>query len=100
MEVMCDKIPLGACPTCGHLQFVVFETEQNMFLTDKDGEIINTEETYYEASGMCARCGKSYKMFPTSKGFIPMTKMRELLFDLYYEEDENLNIENPMEMKR
>lgn len=103
MKEMCTIIPRGSCPNCGHKQFVVHEFEQHLYLTDRDGEIIDSQEIDYSAAGMCVKCGRKYKMLPTHEGFIPATKLRELLFDYsphLYIENEIKNIDNPMEMKK
>lgn len=97
-------LPQGACPNCAHKQFVVFESMQNIYLTNRDGEIIDSMEVENKAIGQCVKCGKIYKMIPTSIGFIPATRLRELLFNygLYKieEEEKTLPIPNPMEMNK
>ena len=81
MIEMVTKIPLGSCPKCGHKQFVVMESQLKKYLTNKDGEIIDFEETDYSAAGMCCNCNTVFKMMPTMEGFIPLTRLREILFD-------------------
>lgn len=81
MKEMVSIIPLGACPKCGHRQFVVSELQMNEYLTNPDGEIIDTLEVNYDAQGMCVNCGTEFRMYPTREGFIPMTRLREIMFN-------------------
>jgi DNA-directed RNA polymerase subunit RPC12/RpoP len=102
MKEMCHIIPRGACPTCGHKQFVVVESEINAYLTGLDGEVVSDKELGYSAKGKCCRCGKVYDMIPTSTGFIPATKLRKLLFEysVHLPLDDMINYDglpNPME---
>lgn len=99
MKEMCTLLPQGSCPNCGHIQFIVYESIDTMYLTNRDGEIIDAKEVRSNISGMCIKCNKVYKMFPTREGFIPLTKLREIVLD-YSPSIENFeNIINPMEMK-
>ena len=81
MKVMVDVLPNGCCPSCGHMKFVVSEIQHNIFLTNRDGEIIDSKEMSYNATGQCVNCGKVYDMEPTYNGFIPMTPLRKLLYE-------------------
>lgn len=102
MKEMVNIIPLGSCPKCGHKQFVVSELQINEYLTNQDGEIISSLDVDYNAAGMCCNCKSIFKMYPTRDGFIPLTRLREILFDytphmLIVEKEELNNIPNPME---
>lgn len=104
MKVMVDVVPNGSCPKCGHLQFIVSEIQHNAFLTNHDGDIIDSKELHYEAIGKCVNCGAVYDMEPTYKGFIPMTPLRKILYEHtphYVPKEISItsDIENPMEAK-
>ena len=106
MNEMVIKVPLGSCPKCGHKQFVVMESQLKKYLTNQDGEIVDYEETDYNAAGMCCNCGTVFKMIPTLEGFIPLTRLREIMFD-YSPHAINMaptfeveNSFNPMEAKQ
>ena len=104
MKEMVNIIPLGSCPKCGHKQFVVIEHQLNEYLTNPDGEIIDSLDLDYDAKGMCINCKTRCKMIPTREGFIPLTRLREILFDytchaLCVPKDLLDNTPNPMEMK-
>ena len=81
MNEMVNIVPLGSCPKCGHKQFVVIESQLKKYLTNADAEIIDYAELDYNAAGMCCNCGGVFKMIPTAEGFIPLTRLREILFD-------------------
>jgi len=81
MIEMVNIVPSGACPKCGHKQFVVLESQLRKFLTNADGETIDHSELDYNAEGMCCNCNSVFKMMPTWKGFIPLTRLREIMFD-------------------
>ncbi len=105
MVEMVNIVPLAACPNCGHRQFVVFESQMSSYLTDRDGDIISTGELSYSAEGVCCRCGSIVKMMPIRTGFIPMTRLREILFDYTPHaamiKDESIeSISNPMEVSK
>lgn len=79
MKEMVTIIPLGACPKCGHRQFVVSEMQINEYLTNPDGEIIDSLDVEYDAEGYCINCNSTFKMYPTREGFIPLTRLREIM---------------------
>lgn len=81
MVEMVKVVPLGSCPKCGHKQFVVMESQIKKYLTNQDGEVIDYEETDYNAAGMCCNCNAIFKMIPTLEGFVPLTRIREILYD-------------------
>ena len=81
MKNMVNIIPLGACPKCGHKQFVVSELQINEYLTNPDGEIIDSLDVDYDAEGYCMNCGAQFKMYPTKEGFIPLTRLRKIMLD-------------------
>ena len=99
MKEMCSVLPQGSCPNCGHAHFIVYESVDTMYLPNRDGEIIDAREERSYASGICIKCNKTYKMFPTREGFIPLTRLREIVLDYSPSVDKFKNIENPMEMK-
>ena len=81
MKNMVNIIPLGSCPKCGHKQFVVSELQINEYLTNTNGEIIDSLDVEYDAEGMCLNCNATFKMYPTREGFIPLTRLRKILLD-------------------
>lgn len=81
MKEMCTSIPYGACPSCGHKQFIVDEISSNTYLLDRDGAILDFSENNYSAKGICCNCHKVYEMLPTQIGFIPLTPLRKILFE-------------------
>lgn len=104
MKEMVNIVPLGSCPKCGHKQFVVSEYYAVEYLTNPDGEIIDSNDTYHDAKGMCVNCNSEFTMYPTREGFIPVTKLRAIMLDytphafIYKHKEEDMNISNPMEV--
>ena len=105
MKEMVNIVPLGSCPKCGHKSFVVSEMQTNEYLTNADGEIIDSLDIDYDAEGMCVNCCSRYKMYPTREGFIPLTRLRSIMLDytnhvIDVKSSEELirNTSNPMEM--
>lgn len=102
MKEMVYLIPKGSCPNCTHKQFVVYERNENLYLTNNDGEVIDNAEISNYAIGKCLRCGKEYDMMSYSTRFIPLTALRKILFDYspHKIEEENIKIiPNPMEKR-
>ena len=100
MKEMCLRIPEGACPKCGHKQFLVFESGMNVYVTNRDGVAIDSKEVSYQANGKCMNCDEVFDMMPTPIGFIPMTPLRRWFYEYtphYAPEEEVEFIENPME---
>ena len=98
---MINAVARGACPNCGNKQFVVHESTMNLYLTNRDGEIIDNKEIDYSAIGMCTRCNRKFPMMSTLYGFIPMTPLRKILFEytphnIVIEKDYDDTISNPM----
>lgn len=81
MKEMVRIVPLGACPVCGHKQFYVVDSVMNEYITDMNGEIVDSAEHGYKAYGKCMNCEMEFDMMRTSYGFIPMTRLRKLFFD-------------------
>lgn len=81
MKEMVKTVPLGACPRCGHRQFYVIDSTMNEYITNMDGEIVDSKEHGYRAYGMCVNCKREFEMMPTSYGFIPLTPLRKLFFE-------------------
>lgn len=97
---MCYKIPEGSCPNCGHRQFVVFESNESIYLTNTDGEIIDSSDIINCAIGKCIKCGSEYEMISTLTKFIPVTPLRSILFNYSphkIKKENIINISNPME---
>ena len=103
MKEMVNIIPVGSCPTCGHKSFVVSEIQYDEYLTNADGEIVDSLEIEHSAAGMCLNCNKVFKMHPTREGFIPLTRLREIMLDHishseFVKLDPINDIPNPMEV--
>ena len=100
MELMYKTLPKGSCPKCGHSEFVVSELVSSIYLTNRDGEIVDSAEDYYDCKGKCCNCGAEYDMFATAYSFIPATPLRKLLNDYKFLEpriDGTIHFsENPM----
>ena len=64
MKEMVTIIPLGSCPKCGHRQFVVSEHQINEYLTNGDGEIIDSLDVEYDADKLREMKNKMYKLPP------------------------------------
>ena len=105
MKEMVNVIPLGSCPKCGHKQFAVSECQIGQYLTNADGEIIDSFDIDYSAECICINCKSVFKMYSTKEGFIPLTRLREIMFN--YTPHFNIvsmqnkildNITNPMEV--
>ena len=102
MKEMVSIIPLGSCPKCGHGSFVISEHQINEYLTNRDGEIIDSLDIEYDAVGICLNCNTQFKMYPTKEGFIPLTRLREIMLNytphILDSLDEPVYISNPMEV--
>lgn len=81
MKEMVNIVPLGSCPKCGHKQFIVSEQCITDYLTNGDGEIIDSIDINYDAEGMCLNCNARFKMYATREGFIPLTRLREIMLN-------------------
>lgn len=104
MNEMVNIVPLGSCPKCGHKQFVVSEHQINEYLTNQDGNVIDCSDVIYDAKGICLNCKTIFKMYPTRDGFIPLTRLREIILDYtphtqIVKEEKIADIPNPMEVK-
>jgi predicted nucleic-acid-binding Zn-ribbon protein len=104
MKEMVNIIPLGACPKCGHSSFIVSEYQINEYLTNRDGEIVDSMDIEYDAVGICRNCYTEFKMYPTREGFIPLTRLREIMLNYsphveFIKIDIPNDIPNPMEVK-
>lgn len=106
LKNMASAIPYGTCPVCRSKQFVVSCTQQDLYLTNGDGEIIDGKELMSYAYGKCVKCGTETEMFSTKDGFIPLTPIRKIIYGYSKPEEDmknhmNLPItENPMEAKK
>lgn len=89
LENIVRIVPSGSCPFCCHKQFIVSEIQQTDYLTNKDGEIIDSIESIYDAIGYCTNCNKQYQMKPICDGFIPMTPLR-LFMDKHIDYSRNM----------
>lgn len=103
MKEMCRIVPLSACPTCGHKQFVVVESATDCYLTNRDGDIIDHRGLSHAAMGKCCNCGSIYDMISLNERFIPVTKLRKILFE--YNDDSSLlkaaiRSTNPMQIQK
>ena len=78
---MIRLLPKGCCPKCGHRRFIVKEILSNLYLTGRDGEIVDSKEEKYIAAGKCLNCGKEYDMAPGYNTFVPLTPIRKLLYE-------------------
>lgn len=102
LETIVRSIPIGSCPCCGHERFIVSEIVKTEYLTNRDGEIIDSIEPSYNAVGFCLNCNRTYPMKPTHDGFIPMTPLRLFMakhnnYDYFsINEDNYEKISNPM----
>ena len=73
-------LPKNACPICGKAsKFIIRDLQSNIYLTNKDGDIIDSKEDFNIAVGMCLNCNTKFDMFPTNNSFIPLTPLRKLL---------------------
>ena len=102
---MTRPVPMTGCPVCGAERFVVTEFSGNTYLTGRDGDIVDAREDAYSCAGQCQKCGAVFSMMPTKawKGFMPLTPVREIIFDmpsnpiavLHY--DDSVKSNNPMQ---
>lgn len=100
MKEMVNKISKRLCPNCGYKQFIVYERNENLYLINNDGEIIDSSELANYAKGKCIRCGEEYDMMSCSTRFIPLTNLTKILYDYSphkIEEEKIKIIPNPME---
>ncbi len=96
-------LPKGSCPKCNRKQFIVNERISTYYLTNQEGEIIDSKEDTHICVGQCINCGQTYEMFPTREGFIPLTPLRKLIYEYSSEyidshdiEDDIPKLDNPM----
>lgn len=99
---MCTMIPLGSCPNCGHKKFIVDEISHSRYLTNRDGCIIDHKDISTNAVGICLKCYSKFIMMETCYGYIPMSKIRSILFDFTPHKSISIptflkEIKNPME---
>jgi hypothetical protein len=102
---MVRLVPIGSCPICGHNQFVVAESELNIFLTNRDGEIVDSSNCSYKCEGMCINCKTRMPMLATPERFIPLTPLRKLLYENINHNELGLSVDedvvpNPMEVAK
>ena len=100
LKKMISHIPAGSCPKCSRKQFIVWQSLEDIYLTNIDGNIIDHKEISSHTIGKCINCGSQYEMMDTVTGFIPLTNLRKILFDsnAYIEVIENEPVlPNPME---
>lgn len=97
-EVLAVRIPNGSCPICGHKQFVVSDISHNLYLTNRDGEIVDYNEYRRNIRGFCVNCHNVIKMRPTSYGYVPTNALSEFMEEYDKEKDikERINYDNPM----
>ena len=50
--LMYRVVPEGSCPRCGHKQFLVREFQSHLYLTNRDGEVIDAKDE----GGFCVGC--------------------------------------------
>jgi hypothetical protein len=55
--------------------------QSNLFLTGRDGEIVDSKEEKYVAVGKCLSCGREYEMAPGYNTFVPLTPIRKFLYE-------------------
>lgn len=80
MESMVKPVPKCACPKCRNAKdIVVFESIQNLYALNRDGEIKDFREINHRAIGKCFICDNEFNMYETKSGFIPITPLREIL---------------------
>ena len=84
-KLMFRALPYNSCPCCQHKEFLIHESSMVLYLTNMNGEIIASKENYNNTVGKCKYCGKEYSMFPTNESFIPLGKIKKIIFDYLYE---------------
>lgn len=104
-KMVINKIDMGECPFCKNKQFFISEFARTNYITNRDGEVIDSSETKYDAVGICTKCGKKYQMKPLAFSFIPMTPLRQFMdkyvdYDKKMPEDDFIELPNPMQRKR
>lgn len=97
-EVLAVRIPNGSCPICGHKQFIVSDISHNLYLTNRDGEIVDYNEYRRNIRGFCVNCHNVIKMRSTPYGYIPTNALSEFMEAYDKEKDikERINYDNPM----
>lgn len=90
MEVMVKYVDRTRCPACGRGQFVVAESNTMAYLTDINGDILDSKELRYSCIGKCNCCGSEFNMYPLPNRFVPIPRTIQLIEDyslLVSEED-------------
>ena len=95
-------VPEGSCPRCGHKQFLVREFQSHLYLTNRDGEVIDAKDEGGFCVGKCLNCKREYEMFQRQHSFIPLTPLRKLMYEYQPEnlpknEYNDPRIGNPMQ---
>jgi hypothetical protein len=103
MQDMVIKTNKGLCPKCRRNQWIVVESETTIYLTDRDGNIVDSKESARKlCSGKCTNCGAEYDMLSLHEKFVPIPPIIKSIGDysLLVEPDDFYDyakIDNPME---
>lgn len=97
-KLLARVVDIRSCPNCGNNKFFVKEALINEYLTNRDGELTDSREIYNNTIGICLTCGKKYNMINAPYGFIPLTKLRSIVFNLPQEEKQYAIKENGEEL--
>ena len=99
---MCRKVPINACPKCGHKQFIVRDVSINTLATDREGKIHDLLSEEKTAVGLCLNCNAIFELYPAYDSYIPLTPIRKFLREyqpIYLDKTNNIDrtyIDNPM----
>lgn len=98
---ICKLISPKACPKCGRKEFLIYENTEELYLTNRAGEIIDHNGMSYSCKGVCLNCKSTYDMLSVTNGYIPLTKLRKLLYNYPIDDkDHDVKVlDNPMEVK-
>lgn len=98
-KCMCKILPAGICPNCGGFQFLVYESDVNLFVTGPDGVPVDGKNYSYRADGKCLTCDAEYEMVSTNERFLPLTPLRKILYDYVAIDADQVadHMPNPME---
>jgi len=79
-------LPKHACPVCGNKQFIIFESQQTIYGTNRDGEVVSFADIDREFTGKCMKCMNEFPMYQGYDGFVPISKIRSYLKEYQKEE--------------
>lgn len=70
---------ITSCPNCGNDAFIILNRQTNCFLQNY-GKIEDCKKTSSISIGKCVKCGSEFEMLERQNSFVPMTKLRKIIY--------------------